>query len=480
MSPGPGVLSGLPAPAVAPVDSPFAPPGAASPLAPSADTAVAPSALTVPPDPAAVVPAAEPAAPVWSAPPASPAAAVSAADPAPSWTAAWPTDDAGAVADTTPPTSETVPMWSPAEGTAESATSTWWSEPVERTDGAIDTAIDTAIVTPWSDDASTWTPQPSDPWAESGPAPVPTPSVDPDPWAVDETPTPEVWDGPSDDPDAARMEIEALIARAEAEAAAAGPTAPLTFSPPEGVDLRAIVAAEPQEPPRPVLDAAGVHAGADSPEWLTDLVGSISEGADETTSSAVDAPGGKDAAFVHADSRIRGAKERMNGFALMSLVASLLWVCGLGSVVGVVFGVVALVQISSFHQRGRVIALVGLSLGVVGAAAAATLFVFDDGGPAETILEDEPDFGEVIVTSCVLDPNGQGVAVVRLVNTRAQPIRYEVTVAFSAEGTRLVNTGTTAVLEPKATEMVTIVSEGALTAAPVCILQDTVLYVEGG
>jgi hypothetical protein len=295
------------------------------------------------------------------------------------------------------------------------------------------------------------------------------------------TPSP-MWDdtdldlAASSGTDEDRSEIEELIARAEAEAAGQGGSMPLTFSPPEGVDLRAIVAAQPVEPPRPVLDVTGSTPEGSGPDWLSDLVESIEEPSEADTAPV--ARPVHSATFVTADSNItvRPERTRFNGFALLSLVSALVWVCGLGSVVAVIFAVLALIQIGAVHQRGRLIALAGLVLGVVGIAAAATLFVFDGGSDSATPLSTPVAFGEVIVTSCALDAAGNGVAIVRVVNLNGESVTYDITVAFQTGDQRGVARAETDVLGPDASEMVTVVSETEFTQAPVCTLQDTVRY----
>jgi len=64
-----------------------------------------------------------------------------------------------------------------------------------------------------------------------------------------------------------------------------------------------------------------------------------------------------------------------NGLAIASLVLSLLWVFGLGSVLAVVFGVVARRQIRASHgtQGGNGLALAGLIVGSVGIAGLVLL-----------------------------------------------------------------------------------------------------------
>lgn len=65
---------------------------------------------------------------------------------------------------------------------------------------------------------------------------------------------------------------------------------------------------------------------------------------------------------------------RTNGLAIAALVLGILWLYGIGSILAIVFGHVAMSQIdrSGGSQSGRGMALAGAILGYVGAA----LFVF--------------------------------------------------------------------------------------------------------
>jgi hypothetical protein len=293
------------------------------------------------------------------------------------------------------------------------------------------------------------------------------------PFGVDET---SVWDdgGPRRDDD--RSEIEELIARAEAEAAGQGGGMPLTFSPPEGVDLRAIIAAEPVEPPRLVLDATGSTPDASGPDWLSELVGSIEDPTEKGTATL--ALPVRSATFVTADSTItaRPQRSRFNVFALLSLMAALVWVCGLGSIVAVILSVVALVQIRTVHQRGRLTAFAGLVLGVVGIVASFVLFVVDGDTDPAPPPGTPVEFDEVIITSCSLDAAGRGVAIVRVVNLNVESVTYDVAVVFQTAAQLDVAREATDVVAPDASVMITVVSETEFAEEPVCALQDSVRF----
>jgi uncharacterized membrane protein len=55
-----------------------------------------------------------------------------------------------------------------------------------------------------------------------------------------------------------------------------------------------------------------------------------------------------------------------NGLAIASLVLGILWLFWLGSLAGLVLGLVALKQIKNRNQSGRGIAIAGVVLGILG------------------------------------------------------------------------------------------------------------------
>jgi hypothetical protein len=72
-----------------------------------------------------------------------------------------------------------------------------------------------------------------------------------------------------------------------------------------------------------------------------------------------------------------------NGLAVAALVLGILWIYWIGSILAVIFGHVALAQISKRYQSGKGLAIAGLVLGwigvglllfviIVGAAASST------------------------------------------------------------------------------------------------------------
>jgi hypothetical protein len=55
-----------------------------------------------------------------------------------------------------------------------------------------------------------------------------------------------------------------------------------------------------------------------------------------------------------------------NGLAIASLVLSLLWLAGLGSLLAVIFGAIGMKQTRESGQGGRGLAIAGLTVGIVG------------------------------------------------------------------------------------------------------------------
>jgi hypothetical protein len=68
---------------------------------------------------------------------------------------------------------------------------------------------------------------------------------------------------------------------------------------------------------------------------------------------------------------------RTNNLAVVSLVASILWLYWLGSIVGLVSGIVALRQIdrSGGRQQGKGLAAAGVAVGAVGMSTYLTLVI---------------------------------------------------------------------------------------------------------
>ena len=71
------------------------------------------------------------------------------------------------------------------------------------------------------------------------------------------------------------------------------------------------------------------------------------------------------------------AQARSNGFAIAALILGIVWLCGFGSLMAVIFGHVSLTQIarSEGWEKGRGMALAGLILGYCGLAFIAFVII---------------------------------------------------------------------------------------------------------
>ena len=68
-----------------------------------------------------------------------------------------------------------------------------------------------------------------------------------------------------------------------------------------------------------------------------------------------------------------------NGLAVASLILGILWICGLGSILALIFGLVAKNQIkqSGGRQKGDGMATAGIVLGAIGVAFLILGIIFD-------------------------------------------------------------------------------------------------------
>ena len=69
------------------------------------------------------------------------------------------------------------------------------------------------------------------------------------------------------------------------------------------------------------------------------------------------------------------ASRAMNGMAIASMVLGILWIEGIGSILALVFGYVALSQIKTRNERGRGMAIAGVVLGWIGVGVILLVFI---------------------------------------------------------------------------------------------------------
>lgn len=76
--------------------------------------------------------------------------------------------------------------------------------------------------------------------------------------------------------------------------------------------------------------------------------------------------------------QVTTTSESWNGFAIASMVLGIVWVYGVGSVLALIFGVIAYRQIqrSNGTQRGKGMAIAGIALGGVGLVGTALMLAW--------------------------------------------------------------------------------------------------------
>jgi uncharacterized protein DUF4190/host cell surface-exposed lipoprotein len=88
------------------------------------------------------------------------------------------------------------------------------------------------------------------------------------------------------------------------------------------------------------------------------------------------------------------AGSRTNGLAVASLVLGIVWLCGVGSILALVFGILALNQIKRTGEGGRGLAIAGTVLGAIGAVMLMIVIV----AAAASEDPDETSIGDVETT----------------------------------------------------------------------------------
>lgn len=128
------------------------------------------------------------------------------------------------------------------------------------------------------------------------------------------------------------------------------------------------------------------------------------------------------------------ARPGTNGFAIAALVLGILWLCGLGSLLALIFGIVALSQIKRSGQGGKGMAIAGIVLGIIGLlAVVATVIALL--AASDEIVSNQPDeFDDVSIVDCRRDELGRGVAELEITNDSSKASVYFVTVQFRAAG----------------------------------------------
>jgi hypothetical protein len=132
---------------------------------------------------------------------------------------------------------------------------------------------------------------------------------------------------------------------------------------------------------------------------------------------------------------------RTNGFAIASLVLGFVGICGLGLILSITFGVIALVQIRRTGERGKGLAIGGLALSGLWVAGFATLVAVailspdvERGASGEIIKGGRLNTSELVAGDCVDDVD-EGYAMSVPAVPCSEPHRGEVFAVVELTGT---------------------------------------------
>ncbi|MEZ5257903.1 MAG: DUF4190 domain-containing protein [Ilumatobacteraceae bacterium] len=142
-----------------------------------------------------------------------------------------------------------------------------------------------------------------------------------------------------------------------------------------------------------------------------------------------------------------------NVLAVASLVLGILWLCGIGSLLAVIFGIIALSQLSKQPQGGRGLAIAGIVLGTIGIVGTISGTVLLARGAEELTSianqqEDERNDVEIVRCEAV---DGRAVVTVEITNDSSKPSNYFITIEMSDGNTTESTTFTVGSVEPDQT-----------------------------
>jgi hypothetical protein len=152
----------------------------------------------------------------------------------------------------------------------------------------------------------------------------------------------------------------------------------------------------------------------------------------------------------------------------------IVWLCGIGSLLAIIFGAVALGVTAGGRRRGRGFAIAGLVLGILGLLAtvvASIVLVRLAQDDVFTGTSDEKN--DVTITSCTRDADGHGVASLRITNDSSKPSSYIITVDFRTRGGSDSSADLQGVdrLDPNESTTVVVRSADAVGAGVTCRLE---------
>jgi hypothetical protein len=165
-------------------------------------------------------------------------------------------------------------------------------------------------------------------------------------------------------------------------------------------------------------------------------------------------------------------RQGTNGLAIAGFVLALLWLCTIGSILGIIFGFVALAQIRSSQQGGRGLAIAGIVLGIVGILATVAVAIIAAYAAEDLLDEVAGERDDVTITACAPSADGDAAAELTILNDSSKRSDYFVIVRFEAgdESVEVEFDGVERV-EPGETVVRTVSADESLPDGYDCVLQ---------
>ncbi len=134
------------------------------------------------------------------------------------------------------------------------------------------------------------------------------------------------------------------------------------------------------------------------------------------------------------------ARPRNNALAIASLVLGIIWICGLGSLLALILGIVALSQIKKSGASGRGLAIGGIVLGVLGILATAGTAIAI-ALAADNVKFNEPgERDDVEVVRCGIKETESSPSVdLRITNDSSRASSYFLIIEVTGSGSKNFN-----------------------------------------
>lgn len=126
------------------------------------------------------------------------------------------------------------------------------------------------------------------------------------------------------------------------------------------------------------------------------------------------------------------AKTGTNGLAIAAFVLSILWICAVGSLLGLILGIIALSQIKKSGRGGKGLAIAAIIIGALGLAITAVTTVIVVSQKDKIVKTDPSEGDDVTITSCAIPDGGtRPTAELSITNDSSKRSTYLIFVEFS-------------------------------------------------